>query len=170
MTRVGVPGLWENGGQRDRRTVVGPTASHRPIVLRQRKGDESKHGTLPALPSREPLMARIRTLKPTFWSDAGVADLSHEARLLLIGLISFADDDGRFLASHSAITGYVYPHDYIAPGRLRKWLDEIEATGMVRFYSVSRREYGAFPNWNKHQRISHPQPSTLPEPPALRAV
>jgi hypothetical protein len=160
-------GQWR---QRDRPVRKHPTASSRPIVHGQRKGDESQHGTLPASSLHGPLMARIRTLKPSFWSDAAVADLSHEARLLLVGLISFADDDGRFLASHSAITGYVYPHDYIVPGRLRKWLDEIEATGMVRFYSVSRREYGAFPNWRKHQVINRPQPSTLPEPPALRAV
>lgn len=115
-------------------------------------------------------MPRIRTIKPSFWGDEAVADLSRDARLVLVGLISSADDEGRFLASHSAIAGYLFPHDDIAPTKLRRWLDEIEATGIVRFYSVNRREYGAFPNWKKHQRISKPQPSTLPEPPALRAV
>jgi DNA replication protein DnaT len=115
-------------------------------------------------------MARIRTIKPSFWSDAGVAGLSRDARLLLVGLISSADDEGRFLASTAAVAGYVYPHDNISPTRLRGWLDEIETAGLVRFYSVSRREYGAFPNWRKHQVINRPQPSTLPEPPALRAV
>ena len=115
-------------------------------------------------------MARIRTIKPSFWSDEAVADLSRDARLVLVGLISSADDEGRFLASHSAISGYLFPHDDIVPTKLRKWLDEIEGTGIVRFYSVNRREYGAFPNWKKHQRISKPQKSALPEPPALRAV
>lgn len=115
-------------------------------------------------------MPRIRTLKPSFWSDEAVADLSRDARLVLVGLISSADDEGRFLASHSAIVGYLFPHDDVAPAKLRKWLDEIEATGIVRFYSVKRREYGAFPNWNKHQRISKPQASSLPAPPTLRAV
>lgn len=115
-------------------------------------------------------MARIRTLKPSFWGDAGVSDLSLSARLLLIGLISSADDEGRFMASHSAVAGYVFPHDNIPQAKLRGWLDEIEGQGIIRFYSVNRREYGAFPNWKKHQRISHPQPSTLPAPPMLRAV
>ena len=115
-------------------------------------------------------MPRIRTIKPSFWADEAVADLSRDARLVLIGLISSADDEGRFLASHSAIIGYLFPHDDIAPTKLRKWLDEIENTGIVRFYSVNRREYGAFPNWKKHQRISKPQPSSLPAPPTLRAV
>lgn len=115
-------------------------------------------------------MARIRTIKPAFWSDEAVADLSRDARLLTIGLISSADDEGRFLASTSAITGYVFPHDDIPAKTVRRWLDEIEVTGIIRLYSVNRREYGAFPNWVKHQRISHPQPSILPAPPMLRAV
>jgi len=115
-------------------------------------------------------MARIRTIKPSFWGDEAVADLTRDARLLLIGLISSADDEGRFLASLSAISGYVFPHDDIAPTKLRRWLDEIERAGIVRFYSVSRREYGAFPNWDKHQVINRPQRSNLPEPPQLRAV
>lgn len=115
-------------------------------------------------------MARIRSLKPTFWADEGVADLSRDARLLAIGLISFADDKGRFLASTSAISGYVFPHDDLPAPKVRKWLDEIEAAGIVRLYSINRREYGAFPNWSKHQKISHPADSLLPAPPILRAV
>lgn len=115
-------------------------------------------------------MARIRTIKPSFWSDEAVSDLSRDARLVLIGLISSADDEGRFLASLSAISGYLFPHDDISPTKLRRWLDEIEGTGIVRFYSVNRREYGCFPNWKKHQRISKPQKSALPDPPQLRAV
>jgi hypothetical protein len=115
-------------------------------------------------------MPRIRTLKPSFWADEAVADLSRDARLVLIGLISSADDEGRFLASLSAIAGYVFPHDDIAPTKLRRWLDEIESAGIVRFYSVNRREYGCFPKWGKHQRINRPQASQLPAPPALRAV
>jgi hypothetical protein len=38
MTAVGVPGLWENGSQRDRRTVAGPTASHHPSLLQNGQG------------------------------------------------------------------------------------------------------------------------------------
>ncbi len=115
-------------------------------------------------------MARIRSLKPTFWADEAVAEMTRDARLLTIGLISFADDEGRFLASTSAISGYAFPHDDLPAARVRKWLDEIEAAGIIRLYSVSRREYGAFPNWTKHQRINRPTDSLLPAPPMLRAV
>ena len=109
-------------------------------------------------------MARIRTIKPSFWGDEAVADLSRDARLLLIGLISAADDDGRFLASTSAIRGYVFPHDKIPEARLQAWLGEIADTEIVQFYMVGKRMYGHFPNYRKHQRISKPQASPLPAP------
>jgi hypothetical protein len=113
-------------------------------------------------------MARIRTIKPSFWGDEAVTELSREARLTLIGLISSADDQGRFMASHAVISGYVFPYDGIPPAKLRQWLDEIEATGIVEFYKVGRREYGWFPKWKRHQRISKPAPSPLPAPPSFK--
>ena len=109
-------------------------------------------------------MPRIRTVKPSFWSDEAVANLSRDARLLLLGLISFADDDGRFLASVTAINGYVYPHDDIPPARIRRWLNEIEQAGIVHLYTANAHQYGVLPNYRRHQRISHPQVSTFPPP------
>lgn len=113
------------------------------------------------------LVARIRTIKPSFWGDEKVSQLSRDARLLMIGLMSFADDDGRFLASHQAIAGYVFPNDSdITPKKLSMWLDEIRHQGLVVLYNGGRIRYGALPKFRKHQRISHPQDSTLPPPPA----
>lgn len=109
-------------------------------------------------------MARIRSLKPSFWSDPAVADLTRDERLLLIGLISSADDEGRFLASTSAISGYVFPHDELPPKTVRTWRDRLAASGIVHIYTVSKREYGLFPKWKKHQRISKPQASIIPAP------
>lgn len=109
-------------------------------------------------------MARIRTIKPSFWSDERVSDLSRDARLLLVGLISFADDDGRFAASIPAIIGYVFPYDDLPAPKVRKWLEEIASVGVIRLYRINNREYGYFPNYRTHQRISHPQPSTFPPP------
>lgn len=107
-------------------------------------------------------MARIRTIKPSFWADPHVAQLRRDARLLLVGLISFADDEGRFLASTSAISGYVFPHDNLSPKIVKQWRDEIESSGVMNVYSVNGCEYGEFPNWGKHQRISKPQASIIP--------
>ena len=110
-------------------------------------------------------MPRIRTIKPSFWADEHVAELTRDARLLAIGLISSADDDGRFIASIAAISGYVYPHDDLPPAKVKRWLTEIELAGIVQLYTVHRREYGAFPNWEKHQRVNRPSESLIPPPP-----
>lgn len=109
-------------------------------------------------------MARIRSIKPSFWADPAVAALRREERLMLVGLISFADDEGRFLASTSAIGGYVFPHDELPPKTIRTWRDAIAASGVVTVYVADGCEYGFFPNWKKHQRISKPQPSIIPAP------
>jgi hypothetical protein len=110
-------------------------------------------------------MPRIRTIKPTFWADERVAELSRDARLLLVGLISSADDDGRFVASIAAITGYVFPYDNLPPGKVKRWLNEIAAAGIIHTYTVHGREYGALPNWEKHQRINRHTASLIPPPP-----
>lgn len=109
-------------------------------------------------------MARIRTIKPTFWGSRSTAALSRDARLLALGLISFADDDGRFLGSTAAINGYVFPNDDLAPNKVRKWLDEIVHTGLIHEYHCDGVRYGCFPTWHENQVINRYTPSILPEP------
>lgn len=110
-------------------------------------------------------MPRIRTIKPSIWPSASFVGMSRDARLLAIGLISFADDEGRFPATISAISGYVFPYDDLSPARVKGWLREVVDSGMVRIYEVDGRPYGQVPKFLKHQRINRPQPSQLPAPP-----
>jgi hypothetical protein len=112
-------------------------------------------------------VARIRTIKPSFWGDAKVAGLTRDERLLVIGLLSSADDQGRFMASTAAIAGHVFPHDELAPALIRRWRDAIAKAGLIELYRVDGREYGWFPNWTKHQKINRPQASGLPAPPGF---
>lgn len=109
-------------------------------------------------------MARIRTVKPSFWSDPDVSSLRRDARLMLIGLISAADDEGRFLASASAIAGFVFPHDDLPLRTIRQWRDEIAQSGVIKLYSDGIGEYGFFPNWSTHQRVNRPTASVMPSP------
>jgi len=115
-------------------------------------------------------MARIRSIKPSFWTDPGVASLRRDARLLVIGLISHADDEGRFLATATAIGGSVFPHDELPPKTIRTWRDEAAKAGIIEIYAVDGSEYGWFPNWLKHQKVYKPYPSALPAPPGWNGV
>jgi hypothetical protein len=112
-------------------------------------------------------VARIRSIKPSIWGDERFAGLSRDGRLLALGLISNADDAGRFIASPTAIAGAVFPHDELSPNTIRKWRDEIARSGLIRIYKVGGRDYGWFPNWKKHQVINRPGPSVLPAPPGV---
>lgn len=110
-------------------------------------------------------MARIRTIKPSFWGDDSVNRLSWDARLLLIGLISAADDRGRFIATRSSVTGYLFPYEEVPVSKFKRLMCEVEGVGIVQLYRVDGRELGRFPKWTSHQKISHPQPSVLPDMP-----
>jgi hypothetical protein len=109
-------------------------------------------------------VARIRTVKPTFWGSRAIVGLSRDARLLTIGLISFADDDGRFLGSTAAINGFVFPNDELSPTRVRKWLRVVIDQGLIHEYERDGVRYGCFPSWHEHQVINRYTPSGFPEP------
>jgi hypothetical protein len=109
-------------------------------------------------------MARIRSIKPSFWGSPEAASMSRDARLLTLGLISHADDDGRFLGSTASINGAVFPNDDLSPNRVRSWLLEVVDTGMVHLYTSGGVKYGCFPSWHRHQVINRYSPSVLPAP------
>ncbi|STW12989.1 primosomal protein I [Klebsiella pneumoniae subsp. rhinoscleromatis] len=54
-------------------------------------------------------MARIRTIKPEFWTDEDMAEVSEPACLLAIGLLNYADDEGYFNANPKLIKAAVFP-------------------------------------------------------------
>jgi len=103
-------------------------------------------------------------LKPEFWSSEDVVSLSHEGRLLMVGLMSFADDDGRFIANRQAICGYVYPSEEIPVSKFARWFAEC-CQNMVVVYGEGRVKYGCIPSWHHHQKINRYTKSKLPPPP-----
>lgn len=111
--------------------------------------------------SRRP---RIRTLKPEAWQDDRVGRCSRDARLLWVTLITMADDEGRFRLLPSLILGHAYPFDRDAARKLDKWIAELCTGGLLHTYTVDGLDYGMFPKWAEHQKVSHPTPSILPAP------
>jgi hypothetical protein len=108
---------------------------------------------------------RIRTVKPEMWQDEKVGGLSKEARLLLVGLITMADDEGRLRAMPAAILGHVFPYDPDAARKLDGWLQEIDGTRVIVRYVVDSKPYIAFRHWRRHQRINRATGSELPPSP-----
>lgn len=107
-------------------------------------------------------MARIRTIKPEFWTDERVVELDFWIRLLFIGLWNFADDEGRMVCSEKRIKMQIFPGD--SPN-IRGGLDELSRVGLIDLYTVEDTEYLQIPTFLKHQRVDHPSRSKLPEKP-----
>jgi hypothetical protein len=99
------------------------------------------------------------------WQDEKVGSLSRDARLLLVGLITMADDEGRLRAMTAAVLGHVFPYDEDAARKLNRWITEIVGAGIVVQYEVAGKPYIAFRHWRRHQRVNRATPSELPPPP-----
>lgn len=105
-------------------------------------------------------MARIRTIKPDFWSDDVITECSLSARLLFIGTWNFADDKGNLDRSAKQIKARVFPVDAIDCEPLLK---ELIAHGLLIEYSVSGKTYLHINGFDKHQVINRPSNPTCPE-------
>ena len=82
-------------------------------------------------------MARIRTIKPEFWSSPGIETLEYRWRLLYIGLWQLADDFGRGSFNPREFLGFVFPADMSEDsGGIRRGCGELRRVFGVEFYSV----------------------------------
>jgi len=112
-------------------------------------------------------MARKRMIDPSIWTDEGMAELTPRQQLCYIGLFSNADDDGRLKGSPAAVA-LMLPTVYGGTPRDDVAADIRAVVGVMRCivrYLVNGREYLAFANFRRWQRIDKPTPSILPAPP-----
>lgn len=109
-------------------------------------------------------MARIRTIKPEFWEDEGIGNCSPQARLLFLGLISHADDEGRMRGGLRLLRRLVFAYDDVDVEDIENWLGELERIRAIVRYEVDAQCYLLVRNWTKHQRVEKPKPSALPGP------
>jgi hypothetical protein len=110
-------------------------------------------------------MARIRTIKPDLWQDETLAQVSVGARLLFIGLISMADDEGRLRGNPKLIRAEVFPYDVSKEVNVESWLDELVGSRKVVRYVVDEETFLWLPKFTEHQFIRKPSASKCPTPP-----
>lgn len=108
-------------------------------------------------------MARIRSIKPEFWSSEQVMDLSPMARLLFIGLWNFCDDGGNHPASAKTLKAEVFPSDDITSASVQLLVDELSSNSLIVLYSSGGKEFWHVNGW-KHQKIDKP---TYKHPPFI---
>ncbi|MFM7945058.1 DnaT-like ssDNA-binding domain-containing protein [Hafnia paralvei] len=108
-------------------------------------------------------MARIRTIKPEFWTDEDMAEVSEAACLLAIGLLNYADDEGYFNANPKLIKAAVFPirePSVSIPVMLR----ELSNHGYLSLFSTpDNKHFGLVKNFARHQVVNKPRASKIRE-------
>lgn len=110
-------------------------------------------------------MPRIRTIKPELWQSPEVMNLSHSARLLFLGLITQADDEGIGSADPRKLKAVIFGGDDITLADLATWLEEIAGQRLAVLYEVDGfgRLY-LLPSWSDHQKVPKPTPTRYAYP------
>ena len=107
-------------------------------------------------------MSRKRMLDPGIWTDDGFLTLAPEARLLFIGLISHADDEGRGNAELRALKAKVFPGDNLSDEQITALCETVAQYMRVVFYSVNGSRYYQLERWESYQTVNRPRPSVIP--------
>ncbi|MBA7560204.1 hypothetical protein ES708_01826 [subsurface metagenome] len=110
-------------------------------------------------------------IDPDFWNDGRVKKLSPIERLLFVGMISYADDEGRLLADPAFLRSKIFPYDDFNLEQIISMRDHVlETNPNLQLYQNSGEEYLCFRKWARYQKPSHPQPSRLPKPPQSQEI
>ena len=108
-------------------------------------------------------MPRIRYIKPEFFTDEDIAELSFEARLLFQGLWCYADKEGRLEDRPKFFKITILPYDAV---NIDKLLNSL-ASGIKPFiirYKNTIKSYIQLINFTKHQKPHHTEKdSIIPE-------
>lgn len=109
-------------------------------------------------------MARIRTIKPEWWTQESVIECSMNARLLYLGMNNFADDQGNIEGHLGTVKALVFPADSID---VRPLLLELCRNEMLIPYQEvtgeKTRTYYHITTFDVDQRIDRPGKPRCPD-------
>ncbi|MEW1794706.1 hypothetical protein [Streptomyces niveus] len=109
-------------------------------------------------------MARIRTIKPEAFESESLAECSVTATLTFFGLLTLADDAGRFRDHPAIIAGRLWAlRAEHTPAHVAHDLEELAAAGVIcRYTGCDGRSYLHMVTWQRHQKIDRPSASRVP--------
>lgn len=110
-------------------------------------------------------MARKRMISPEIWESQSFGELDLLGKVMYIGMISHADDEGRGILSAQLLKSKILPYDVVRNADVEKALEDIGNKTSTLYYEVNGKSYYYLENWSKWQYIQKPIPSKLPSPP-----
>lgn len=99
---------------------------------------------------------RIRTLKPEFWSHPVMVRQSDATKLLAVGLLNYADDQGYFYAEPAMVRAALRPLDEDST-IVRRSLDDLSRIGYLEIGEhPTHGVLGKIVAFETHQRVDRP--------------
>lgn len=109
-------------------------------------------------------MARIRTIKPSFFTSETISRLTLEQRLTFIGLWTHVDDDGRCVDNARLIKAAIWPLDDRTGADVESDLGALTEHSLITRYIVGERSYICVNGFSEHQVINRRTKSAYPPP------
>lgn len=110
-------------------------------------------------------MARIRTVKPEFWQDETIGELSAKARLLFLCSLNLADDEGLLSWNSAFLRAQAFMFDDVTLEEMESCMKELSESQIIFEYQDQKnKKYGWIINFRKHQKIDRPQKAKHPVP------
>ena len=108
-------------------------------------------------------MPRIRTIKPGFFANEGLSEVSESAQILAAGLLCYADDEGYFNAHPGLVKAAVFPlRTSVTNQHIEQMFNELTSIGYVSLGNTSDgRRWGHVVTFLDHQKVSHPVASKI---------
>lgn len=106
-------------------------------------------------------MARIRTIKPEFWTHEDLSALPEATHMLAAALLNHADDEGYFNANPGLVKAACCPlrEPSVSPH------DSLNLLAKVGFICLGTgadgKRYGRVMKFDDHQRVNRPTPSKI---------
>ncbi|RST12077.1 hypothetical protein EF908_38620 [Streptomyces sp. WAC04770] len=109
-------------------------------------------------------MARIRTIKPEAFISESLAAVSVHAERTFFGLLTQADDHGRFRDQAAVIAGALWSlRPEHGPLEVEDDLTQLDSAGLIcRYEGDDGKRYLHIVTWARHQKINRPSGSRCP--------
>ncbi|MFJ2625900.1 hypothetical protein ACIO6T_21305 [Streptomyces sp. NPDC087532] len=109
-------------------------------------------------------MARIRTIKPEAFISESLAAVSVHAERTFFGLLTQADDHGRFRDQAAVIAGALWSlRPEHGPLEVEDDLTQLDGAGLIcRYEGDDGKRYLHIAAWARHQKINRPSGSRCP--------
>ncbi|MGY4986508.1 hypothetical protein [Streptomyces nigrescens] len=109
-------------------------------------------------------MARIRTIKPEAFTSESLAEVSVHAERTFFGLLTQADDHGRFRDNPAIVAGLLWPlRAEHTPVHVEDDLQQLADAGLIcRYTGCDGRRYLHIVTWFDHQKIDKRSQTRIP--------